>query len=67
LNQEIGVYRQTVSSMTIEPRSAGFWQDSWTVSSRAERARFGARYDYDSFTGDINVAPRGVVHGCGVR
>jgi hypothetical protein len=36
----------------------GFGQDSWTVSSRLS-VQFGARYDYDSFTGDINLAPRG--------
>jgi hypothetical protein len=36
----------------------GYGQDSWTVSSRLS-VQFGARYDYDSFTGDVNVAPRG--------
>jgi outer membrane receptor protein involved in Fe transport len=36
----------------------GFGQDSWTVSSRLS-VQFGARYDYDSFTGDVNLAPRG--------
>ena len=36
----------------------GYAQDSWTASSRLS-VQFGARYDYDSFTGDINVAPRG--------
>ena len=35
----------------------GFGQDSWTVSSRLT-VQFGARYDYDSFTSDVNVAPR---------
>jgi hypothetical protein len=35
----------------------GYGQDSWTVSSRLS-VQFGARYDYDSFTGDVNVAPR---------
>jgi outer membrane receptor protein involved in Fe transport len=35
----------------------GFGQDSWTVSPRLT-LQFGGRYDYDSFTGDINVAPR---------
>jgi len=35
----------------------GFGQDSWTVSPRLT-LQFGARYDYDSFTGDVNVAPR---------
>jgi outer membrane receptor protein involved in Fe transport len=35
----------------------GFGQDSWTVSPRLT-VQFGARYDYDSFTGDVNVAPR---------
>ena len=36
----------------------GFAQDSWTVSSRLT-VQYGARYDYDSLTSDINVAPRG--------
>ena len=35
----------------------GFGQDSWTVSPRLS-VQFGARYDYDSFTSDVNVAPR---------
>jgi hypothetical protein len=35
----------------------GYAQDSWTVSPRLT-VLFGARYDYDSFTGDVNVAPR---------
>jgi carboxypeptidase family protein len=36
----------------------GYGQDSWTLSSRLS-VQFGARYDYDSLTGDVNVAPRG--------
>jgi hypothetical protein len=36
----------------------GYGQDSWTVSSRLSVV-FGARYDYDSYTGDVNLAPRG--------
>jgi hypothetical protein len=35
----------------------GFAQDSWTVSPRLS-LQFGGRYDYDSFTGDFNLAPR---------
>ncbi len=35
----------------------GFGQDSWTVSPRLT-VQFGARYDYDSLNGDVNVAPR---------
>jgi hypothetical protein len=35
----------------------GFGQDSWTVSRRLT-LQFGGRYDYDSFTSDVNVAPR---------
>jgi len=35
----------------------GFGQDSWTMSPRLT-VQFGARYDYDPFTGDVNVAPR---------
>ena len=38
----------------------GFAQDTWTVSSPL-RLVYGARYDYDSFTGDVSVAPRGSV------
>ena len=36
----------------------GYAQDSWTVSPRFS-VQYGARYDYDPFTGDVNVAPRG--------
>ena len=35
----------------------GFAQDSWTVSPRLS-VQYGARYDYDSFSGDVNLAPR---------
>ena len=38
----------------------GFAQDAWTVSSRLTLL-YGARYDYDSLTGDVNVAPRASV------
>src|SRR6185295_19104282 len=36
----------------------GFAQDSWTVSPRLS-VQYGMRLDHDSFTGDVNVAPRG--------
>jgi hypothetical protein len=36
----------------------GFAQDTWTVSPRLTVV-YGGRSDYDSFTHDINVAPRG--------
>jgi carboxypeptidase family protein len=57
LSQEITF---TGSGLLDRHRTAlrGFGQDSWTVSPRLT-AQFGARYDYDSFTGDVNVAPRG--------
>jgi len=35
----------------------GFGQDSWTASPRLT-VQFGARFDHDAFTGDVNVAPR---------
>jgi Carboxypeptidase regulatory-like domain/TonB dependent receptor len=38
----------------------GYAQDSWTVSPRLS-VQYGARFDDDSFTGDVNVAPRGSV------
>jgi hypothetical protein len=57
LSQEVAF---TGSGLLDRHRTAlrGFGQDSWTVSSRLS-VQFGARYDYDSFTGDVNVAPRG--------
>jgi len=36
----------------------GFAQDTWTLSSRLT-LQYGGRYDYDSVTSDINLAPRG--------
>ena len=36
----------------------GYAQDSWSVSPRVS-VQYGARFDNDSFTGDVNVAPRG--------
>jgi hypothetical protein len=36
----------------------GYAQDTWTVSPKLT-LQYGGRYDYDSFTGDVNVAPRG--------
>jgi hypothetical protein len=36
----------------------GYAQDSWTVSPRLS-VQYGARFDNDSFTGDVNIAPRG--------
>jgi hypothetical protein len=38
----------------------GFAQDAWTVASRLS-LQYGARYDYDSVTSDVNLAPRGSV------
>ena len=36
----------------------GYAQDSWILASRLT-LQYGARYDYDSITRDVNVAPRG--------
>jgi hypothetical protein len=36
----------------------GYSQDSWTVSRRLS-VQYGARYDGDSYTGGVNIAPRG--------
>ncbi len=57
LSQEITF---TGSGLLDRHRTAlrGYGQDSWTVSSRLS-VQAGARYDYDSFTSDVNVAPRG--------
>jgi hypothetical protein len=38
----------------------GFAQDAWTVAPRLTLL-YGARFDYDSYTGDVNAAPRGTV------
>ena len=56
LSQEITF---TGSGLLNRHRTAlrGFGQDSWTVAPRLT-VQFGARYDYDSFTSDVNVAPR---------
>lgn len=56
LSQEITF---TGSGLLNRHRTAlrAFGQDSWTVSPRLT-VQFGARYDYDSFTSDVNVAPR---------
>jgi hypothetical protein len=47
------------SGVLHESRTAlrGYGQDSWTASP-VVTLQYGARYDYDSFTGDVNVAPR---------
>jgi len=38
----------------------GFAQDAWTASPRLTLL-YGARFDYDSYTGDVNAAPRGTL------
>jgi hypothetical protein len=50
----------TGSGLLSRHRTAlrGFGQDSWTVSPRLT-VQYGARSDYDSLTGDVNIAPRG--------
>jgi Carboxypeptidase regulatory-like domain/TonB dependent receptor len=49
----------TGSGLLNSQRTAlrGFGQDAWAVSSRLT-VQFGARYDSDSLTGDVNLAPR---------
>jgi hypothetical protein len=57
LNQEIafvGSGRLSRSRWGIQ----GYAQDSWTVSPRLS-VQYGARFDDDSITGDVNAAPRG--------
>jgi hypothetical protein len=57
LSQEIafvGSGRLSLSKWGVQ----GYAQDSWTVSPRLS-VQYGARLDHDSFTGDLNVAPRG--------
>jgi hypothetical protein len=56
LSQEIAFIGNGVLDLS---RTAlrGYAQDSWTVGPRFT-VQYGARYDYDSFTGDVNVAPR---------
>src|SRR5439155_15901601 len=36
----------------------GYAQDAWTVAPRLT-VQYGARYDYESIVGDLDVAPRG--------
>ena len=36
----------------------GYAQDSWTIGSRII-VQYGARYDYESLTRNVNIAPRG--------
>jgi Carboxypeptidase regulatory-like domain len=38
----------------------GYAQDAWTAGSRLT-VQYGGRYDYDSVTGDLNLAPRASV------
>ncbi|HEX3702674.1 MAG TPA: carboxypeptidase regulatory-like domain-containing protein [Vicinamibacterales bacterium] len=39
-------------------RLLGYAQDTWSATPRLT-LQYGARYDYDSITGDVNLAPRG--------
>src|SRR5947208_2810380 len=59
-----GTLRQEIAFVGSGRLSRGKWgiqgyaQDSWPVSPRLS-VQYGARFDADSFTGDVNVAPRG--------
>jgi len=57
LSQQI-VFRGSGLLDTTNTAFRGYAQDAWTVGPRLS-VQYGARYDYESITGDINVAPRG--------
>jgi hypothetical protein len=72
VNRPLAIVREdrTVSSLTTFSGSGaldhdrttlrGFAQDAWTASPRLTLL-YGARFDYDSYTGDVNAAPRGTL------
>jgi hypothetical protein len=72
VNRPVEIVREngTTSSLTTFTGSGlldrdrtmlrGFAQDAWTVAPRLTLL-YGARFDYDSYTGDVNAAPRGTV------
>jgi hypothetical protein len=57
LSQQI-VFRGSGLLDTTNTAFRGYAQDAWTVAPRLS-VQYGARYDYESITGDMNVAPRG--------
>ena len=59
LSQRIA-FRGDGSLDRIKTAARGYAQDAWTIAPRLT-LQYGVRYDYESVTGDVNVAPRASV------